>query len=251
MAQELDGRIAVVTGAAAGIGRDYARALADAGAVVVVADIDEPGAKETAGIIESEGGRALPVHVDVSDRASTLALADRVREELGTAHILVNNAAIFHDLQRFPQLTIDVDYWRKIFSVNLDGSLLMTQAIAPMMIEAGWGRVVVQTSAGAYVSGGVYSTSKLALLGLVRGFSKELGGHGITVNALAPGPIETQAMLDTVPAGRIEELLASMHIKRFGTTDDLVGPLLFLCSDAARWVTGQTLLVDGGSTNRL
>ncbi|OLT18661.1 2-hydroxycyclohexanecarboxyl-CoA dehydrogenase [Pseudonocardia sp. CNS-139] len=251
MTVDLSGKVAVVTGSAAGIGRAYALGLAGSGAAVVVADIDETGAKETVGLIEAAGGAACAVGVDVSSKESTLALAAAVRERHGTAHVLVNNAAIFHDLKKYPQLTIDIEYWRKVFSVNLDGALLATQALAPLMIEAGWGRVVVQTSTAAYISAGVYGATKIALLPLIRGFAKELGAHNITVNGIAPGATETPAMLDTVPAERLAELRASQYIPRAGVTDDLVGPLLFLCSDAASWITGQTLVVDGGSTWRL
>jgi NAD(P)-dependent dehydrogenase (short-subunit alcohol dehydrogenase family) len=245
------GRVAVVTGAAAGIGRAYAIALANQGAAVVVADLDLAGAKDTATTIEANGGNALVVHVDVSDRTSTLDLATRVREHYGHAHILINNAAIYHNLRLDPQLTVDIDYWRKVFSVNLDGALLMTQAIAPMLIEAGWGRIVMQTSTAAYTSSGAYGTSKLALLALTRGFAKELGGHGITVNAIAPGAIMTEATIDTIPEARLAGLLAQQYVKRHGQTDDLLGALLFLCGDEAAWLTGQTLIIDGGMTARL
>jgi 3-oxoacyl-[acyl-carrier protein] reductase len=251
MSPDLNGKVAVVTGAAAGIGRDYARGLARCGAHVVVADINEAGAKETAGIIDSDGGQALALGVDVSSKQSTLDLAVAVRERCGTAHILVNNAAIFHDLKKYSQLTIDIEYWRKIFSVNLDGALLATQAFAPLMIEAGWGRVIMQTSTAAYSAAGVYGATKIALLPLVRGFAKELGQHNITVNGIAPGATMTEAMLDTVPAARLAELRSAQFIDRPGVTEDLIGPLLFLCGDDSRWITGQTLIVDGGATWRL
>lgn len=251
MTRTLEGKIAVVTGAAAGIGRDYARGLAAAGARTVVADIDETGARKTAAQIVAEGGEAISLKVDVSDESSTLALAASVREAFGGAHILVNNAAIFHTLRKDPQLTVPVDYWRKVFSVNLDGALLATQAFAPLLREAGWGRVVIQTSTAAYLSSGVYGVSKLGLLSLIRGFAKELGEDGITVNGIAPGAIVTEAMLDTVTPERRQQLLDLQFIKRHGTTEDLVGPLLFLCSEEAAWITGQTLVIDGGATNRL
>ena len=249
--RELAGRVAVVTGAGQGIGAAYAGALAAHGAAVVVADINEPAAKEVAAGIAEGGGASLAVGVDVSDRESTLALADRVRAELGACHIVVNNAAIYHSMRLDPQLTVDIDYWRKVLSVNLDGPLLVTQALAPLLIEAGWGRVVMQTSTAAYGSGGAYGVSKLALLALMRGFARELGSHGITVNAIAPGPILTEATQVTVPQDRLDALVASAAIKRMGTVDDLVGTLLFLCSDASAWVTAQTLVVDGGITPRL
>jgi 3-oxoacyl-[acyl-carrier protein] reductase len=249
--KSLDGRVAVVTGSAAGIGRDYARGLAREGARVVVADIDVDGSAGTVDLIAAEGGEAIVLPVDVSSEESTLALAQEVERQYGTTHILVNNAAIFHNLRKDPQLTVSVDYWRKVFSVNLDGALLATQAFAPMMQKAGWGRVVVQTSTAAYQAGGVYGTTKLAMLSLIRGFAKELGEYGITVNGIAPGAIATEAMLDTVTAERRQQLLEAQCIKRPGTTEDLVGPLLFLCSDAASWLTGQTLVIDGGATPRL
>ncbi|MFE7421102.1 SDR family oxidoreductase [Rhodococcus sp. NPDC057529] len=246
-----EGHVAVVTGSAAGIGREYARGLAGQGAKVVVADIDVDGAKATADLITSAGGIALPAEVDVSSSESTKSLAETVRSEFGAAHIVVNNAAIFHNLRKDPQLTVDIDYWRKVFSVNLDGALLVTQAFAPLLQEAGWGRVVIQTSSAAYISSGVYGVTKLALLSLMRGFAKELGEYGVTVNGIAPGAITTEAMLDTVSEDRRTQLLQAQFIKRHGTPEDLVGPLLFLCSDAAAWMTGQTLVVDGGATNRL
>lgn len=251
MSPDLSTRVAVVTGAAGGIGRAYALALARAGARVVIADIDKKGATETAALIAESGGDAQAMQVDVSSRASTLALAEQVRARYGAAHVVVNNAAIFHDLKKYPQLTIDIEYWRKVFSVNLDGSLLITQAFAPLLIEAGWGRVIIQTSTAAYIAAGVYGATKIALLPLIRGFARELGHYNITVNGIAPGATMTEAMLDTVPAERLAELRAAQFIDRQGMAEDLVGPLLFLCGDDSQWITGQTLVVDGGATWRL
>jgi NAD(P)-dependent dehydrogenase (short-subunit alcohol dehydrogenase family) len=168
MQPDLGGRVAVVTGAGQGIGRAYAEALAACGAAVVVADINEAAAKEVAEAIADTGGTSHVAAVDVSERDSTQALAAGVRARFGACHIVVNNAAIYHSMRLDPQLTVDIDYWRKIFSVNLDGPLLVTQALAPMLIEAGWGRIVMQTSIAAYGSGGAYGTSKLALLSLPR-----------------------------------------------------------------------------------
>ena len=251
MSGQQAGRVAVVTGAAGGIGRAYALGLARQGANVVAADLEADGAEETAALIEREGGVCLAATVDVSERDSTLALADQVRAHFGGAHILVNNAAIYHHLRLDPQLTVDIQYWRKVFSVNLDGALLMTQAIAPMLIAARWGRVIMQTSTAAYTGSGVYGATKLALLALTRGFAKELGEYAITVNAIAPGAIMTEATRNTVSGARLAGLVAQQYIKRHGETDDVVGPLLFLCSDEAGWMTGQTLVVDGGMTPRL
>jgi len=243
----LDGRVAIVTGGGRGIGRQYCAALAGEGATVVAADIELDGAEETAALLAKDGGTGCALQVDVSDRDSTLALAAAVRERFGRADILVNNAAIYHSMRMDPQLTVDIDYWRRVFAVNLDGALLMTQAVAPMMIEAGWGRVVMQTSTAAYLGGGGhYGVSKLALLGLTRGFAKELGPHGITVNGIAPGVVATEATTATVPADKLAALASVTPLRHQGGPEDLTGTLLFLCSEAAAWMTGQTLIVDGG-----
>jgi NAD(P)-dependent dehydrogenase (short-subunit alcohol dehydrogenase family) len=248
----LNGRVAVVTGGGRGIGREYCEALAARGASVVAADIDVTSAEETAELVAKNGGESAAVAVDVSDRDSTLALAEEVGRRFGRADILVNNAAIYHSIRSDPQLTVDIDYWRRVFAVNLDGALLMTQAVAPMMIDGAWGRVVMQSSAAAYMGmGGHYAVSKLALLGLTRGFARELGGHGITVNAIAPGAIATEATAATVSAEALTRLDAMSLIPKRAQPDELAGTLLFLCSDEAAWITGQTLSVDGGLALRL
>ena len=188
----LDGRVAIVTGAAQGIGREYAKVLAANGAAVVVADINPRSASDTAKEIASAGGRAVAVETDVSDKASCQRAAAKARDAFGPVTILVNNAAIYHSMRMDPLLKVDIGYWRKVFSVNLDGALLMSQAVAPQMIDQGWGRIVNQSSTAAYMggsNGAQYAVSKLAMVGLTQGLAAELGRHGITANAIATGPI--------------------------------------------------------------
>jgi len=247
----LDGRVAVVTGGAGGIGREYCGALAAAGATVVVADLEGGAARAAADAITASGGRALPFELDVSRPECTLALGAFVRSSLGRCDVLVNNAAIYRGV-RYGHLDVDIDYWRSVFAVNVDGALLCTQALAPLMIEARWGRVVNQASIAAYQAfGGPYGVSKLALVGLTQGLARELGPHGITVNAITPGIVYTEATIANMPAERLERRLQETPIARRAVPADLTGLLLFLVSDAGGWVTGQSHVIDGGLLNRL
>lgn len=248
----MDGKVAIVTGAAQGIGREYARALADWGAAVAVADLNLVGAKETATAIGEAGGKAVAVEVDVSDEASTRRLAEQVEAELGRIDVLVNNAAIYHSMRMDSALEVDIAYWRKVFSVNLDGALLCTRAVLPAMQRAGGGRIVNQTSTAAYLPGADhYTVSKLALVGLTQGLSRELGQFGITVNAIAPGVVYTDATVATVPADMLAGLDEVTAIPKRAMPSDLLSALRFLVSDDSGWVTGQTIVVDGGMVARL
>jgi NAD(P)-dependent dehydrogenase (short-subunit alcohol dehydrogenase family) len=248
----LDGKVAIVTGGAGGIGSAYARTLAAAGAAVVVADLEAAGAEAVAQQLRGDGRRAIGVGVDIASEESVRALAARTTEELGGIDILVNNAAIMKEMPRGESLlTYPIEWWDRIMKVNLCGALICVQACTPSMIERGGGKIVNQSSAGAYtLSSGPYAVSKLALIGLTINLARELGPHGINVNAIAPGMIEdaaTHSMGLAFDDEHERQRLATVTpLKAFGPPEDLCGALLFLVSSASDYMTGQTLSVDGG-----
>jgi 3-oxoacyl-[acyl-carrier protein] reductase len=244
-----EGKVAVVTGAARGIGEAYAAALAAEGAAVVVADVDAEGGEAVAAKIAGDGGTALFSRTDVSDAGSAAATAERAVAAYGGVDLLVNNAAIYGDMAFDLLITVDWDYYRRFMSVNLDGALVMTRAVWPLMKERGGGAIVNQSSTAAWLYSGFYGLAKVGINGLTQQLAHELGGLGIRVNAVAPGPTDTEATRRQA-GDAAKELVKSMAIKRMGRPDDLVGACLFLLSDEASWVTGQVVNVDGGQVFR-
>lgn len=247
----LDGKVAIVTGAGGrgnSIGRAYALGLAAAGAAVVVADLNEAGAGAVADEIAAAGGRAIAVKVDVADKASTLAMAAAAIDAFGGIDILVNNAALMAELGHQACETIGLDDWNRVLAVNLTGALLCAQATIPSMRARGGGRIVNQTSGGAFPAQGVYGIGKLALVGLTTTLAKQLGRENIAVNAIAPGNVTSDAGRQLVPDDSpfIQFLAATCATRPRGEPDELVGTLLLLCSGAGAWISGQTIHVDGG-----
>ncbi|MFM5930342.1 MAG: SDR family oxidoreductase [Novosphingobium sp.] len=247
----LDGKVAVVTGAGGrgnSIGRAYALGLAQAGASVVVADLNGDGADAVAEEIVASGGRAIGVQVDVASEDSTKAMAAAAVDAFGGIDVLVNNAALMVDISYDNFETVSMDAWHKAFAVNLEGALLCSRAVVPSMRERGGGRIVNQTSGGAFPATGLYGITKLALVGLTTSLAKQFGKDGITCNAIAPGNVTSDAGKMLVPDDSpfIQFLNMTCAMRARGAPDELVGTMLLLCSNAGKWITGQTIHVDGG-----
>ncbi|QLY31337.1 SDR family oxidoreductase [Nocardia huaxiensis] len=240
----------IVTGAAQGIGETYARALAAEGAKVVVADLNSERGEAVAKQITADGGTAAFHVVDVADPESASALVEFTVQEFGGIDHLVNNAAIYGGMKLDLLLTVPWEYYKKFMGVNLDGALNMTRAVWKPMTSRGGGSIVNQSSTASWMYSGFYGLAKAGINSLTQQLAHELGGSNIRVNAIAPGPIDTEATRSIVPDSIVDLMLQQLAIKRLGTPEDLVGACLYLLSDDAKWVTGQVLNVDGGQVFR-
>ena len=242
----LDGRVAIVTGGGGGIGERYCRGLAAEGARVVVADVLEAGARRVAADV---GGLACVV--DVADAPSVQAMVDTTLAQYGRIDALVNNAAIFTQLvqPRKPFDEIPLAEWDQVMAVNVRGTWLCSRAVAPTMRAQGRG-VIVNISSGTIFGGQTgfahYVTSKAAVWGLARVLARERGEYGIRVNTITPGLTSSAAVQDAYPAAALSASAQMRILKREQQPDDLVGTVVFLCSDASAFITGQTFNVDGG-----
>jgi NAD(P)-dependent dehydrogenase (short-subunit alcohol dehydrogenase family) len=250
---DLTDKVAVITGGAGDIGTVYARSLCEAGASVVVADLDADAAERTAGGLAEKGYSAVSTGVDVRSAESAASMAKAAVDAFGGIDILVNNAAIMTGLPPYGLTNMPVDEWDRVMNVNLRGPLLCIQAVLPAMEQRGGGRIVNGLSAGAFMAGGIYGVSKYALHGLTYNLAAELGGRNINVNAIAPGLVASESGYVSLPKDSPFRDALAMTIpgKTSGPPEDLVGTLLLLCSRAGDWITGQTILVDGGWIARL
>lgn len=246
MTQRLKDKIAVITGAANGIGQAIAERFAAEGADVAIADLSP--ASETEAAIKKQGRRVLTVKCDVSKPDDVEAFGQKVLSTFGRCDILVNNAGIYPPIP-FDDLTFN--QWKKIFEVNVDSGFLMAKAFVPGMKTAGWGRIINLTSTTFWLKIEAYThyiSTKAANIGFTRALASELGKHGITVNAIAPSLVRTGSTESSPFLSQMFEVLPNMlqAIPRLQVPQDLTGTATFLASDDASFITGQTLAVDGG-----
>lgn len=250
----LEGKVAIITGAGQGIGKAYAQRFLDEGAKVVIAEVN-PERGEAALKELVERGEAVFVPTDISDEESARACARETLGAFGQIDILINNAALYYDWDMADQ---SYEYLKRVYEVNLHGAWLMTRAVAPHMVERRYGRIINQSSAAAYiyqlppapefteVSNFSYSMTKWGIVGLTKFLAAQLGQYGITVNCIAPGVTMTDATRKVVPEEILPLVTMMTAMKKTLEPEDLTGVAVFFASDDAAFVTGQTLVVDGG-----
>ena len=243
---DLQGRVAIVVGGTSGIGRAIALGFADAGADVIATGRRRNLVDRAAGEIKARGRRSLTVCADVADAASLTALRDTCLRELGRIDIVVAAAGV---TKRVPTLQMDEADWSHILETNLTGVLRTCQVFGAAMIEQKHGRIITIASLASFIGlheVAAYTASKAGVAGLTRALAVEWARHGVTVNAIAPGVFETDLNRELLKSGRGQEFKMRTPMGRFGRVEELAGAAVFLASDAASFVTGQLLAVDGG-----
>ena len=245
----LEDKVVIVTGGAKGIGRAYCLGMAAEGARVVVADVAD--AKATVQDVEARGAQALGVECDVSREEDTLRLATEALARFGRVDILVNNAALYGPLKRRPFMEIPVEEWDRVMAINLRGLFLCSRAVFPAMKAQGAG-AIINIASGTFFKGVPhyihYTTSKGGVVGFTRSLARELGEFGIRVNAIAPGFTLSGENEQNMPDAGKATNVAMRMLKRAEVPEDLVGTVIFLASDDSRFITGQTIVVDGGGS---
>ena len=243
-----EGKVVIVTGAGGGIGEGYAKRFAKEGMKVCIAEIAEEGGMRVAAEINADGGEAIFVKVDVSDEKSCFDCANSVVEKWNQIDYLINNAAIFGGMRLDGLITMDLDYFNKFMAINGNGCLLMTRACVEHMPKGSC--IVNQSSTAAWMHSGPYGVSKMLVNAMTTSLANELGWRRIRVNAIAPGPTQTEALTNTIGDDGVKEMVKTFPLRRVGTTDDMANAIMFLLSDQASWITGVILNVDGGQLMR-
>ena len=247
----LTGKVAIVTGGARGIGRAYVEALTNAGAAVLIADVLEEEGTKTAEAFRANGKQVTFLKVDVASKESTEAMAAATAEAFGGIDILINNAAMFASLKGGPMSDISIERWDRTMAVNVRGPWLCTCAVVPYMRQRGGGAIVNQTSISAFGMAYMldYTASKAAVIGLTKSCASELGRDNIRVNAIAPGGTATEGFSEIMGgnmAAAEERAKATQLIAAQIQPEDMAATMMHLVSDGARFITGQTIVVDGG-----
>ncbi|MFG1706974.1 SDR family NAD(P)-dependent oxidoreductase [Nonomuraea sp. M3C6] len=247
--RDLDGEVVIITGSAQGIGRTFARAFAESGSRVVVADRDTVGAEAVAAELRKDGHDATAVTVDVADERSVEELLRLTLEHYGRVDTLVNNAAIFSTIVMKPFDAITAAEWRQVIDVNLTGVFLCCRTVGGHLRAQGHGSII-NVSSAAVLQGRPnylhYVASKAGVVGLTRSLARELGAAQVTVNALMPGSVDTGIPRDSVSPGQAEQIIAGQAVHRRLRPADIAGAAVFLASEAARTITGQSIVIDGG-----
>jgi NAD(P)-dependent dehydrogenase (short-subunit alcohol dehydrogenase family) len=244
--QEHEGRVAIITGGGRGFGKAFGHALAARGAQVVLADVDAAAGEEAAAEIEAAGGAASSISCDVADEHQVAALVAEVISRHGGLDILVNNAGLHSAAYNEPMARSGVDKLRRLFDVNVMGTIICTLAAKDALAARLGSSIVNISSSASYSCGTAYGVSKLAVRGLTASFAYELGPEGIRVNAIAPGLIFTDTIRAELDEETVERVMAQQVLAREGSERDIVDALLYLVSEQASFVTGETLRVSGG-----
>ena len=242
----LENRIALVTGAGQGIGRAIALAMAREGAALVIGDLNETNASAVKKEIEGLGGKASALHADISNEESVQAMVEAALKEHGRVDILVNNAGIF---PTSPVEEMAEEEWDRVIGTNLVGTFLCSKAVVPQLLAQRFGRIISLTSGRAFHgarNGAHYAASKAGIIGFSKSLALELAPHAITVNVICPGITDTAQPRGHQSEEQIYAQGQRIPLGRIGQPEDLAGPAVFLASDAARFITGQTILVNGG-----
>ena len=247
--ESLKDRVFIVTGGGQGLGRAYALEFARQGAIPVIAELNAARATAVAREIEGAGGKALAVQTDVADEASTRAMAAAALKAFGRIDGLVNNAALFSVITMAPFWELPVEEWERAMRINVNGAFFCARAVVPAMQERRWGRIVnvasttVTTGRPNYLH---YITSKSALEGMTRSMARELGPYNIAVHLLWPGAVATEIERPSVSGAQFDALAKQQCLPRRGTMDDIVGPVMFMCSEESAYMTGQGFMANGG-----
>ncbi|MBI2319088.1 MAG: 3-oxoacyl-ACP reductase FabG [Betaproteobacteria bacterium] len=245
----LKDRVAIVTGSGQGLGRTFVRHFAAQGAIPVIAEINGDAAAALQEELQAQGRRALAVRTDVTDPVSVAAMVERTLAEFGRIDVLVNNAAMLQHLTMGPFWELSPEEWRRTIDVSITGTFLCSRAVVPAMQKARWGRIVNLSSTIA-VSGRPnylhYTACKSSMLGMTKAMARALGEWNITVNALLPGTTKTDTERTSAQGDHFERAMREQSIQRLAEMSDHASVILFLCSDDAGFVTGQSLICDGG-----